>query len=128
MDWAVVRDTLKSVNMGWHEPEQHQRAFENSYAVVFVFDGEQLIGFGRAISDGAYQAGVYDVAVVSEWQGKGIGKTIMELLLEELAGCNVLLYATPGKELFYEKLGFSRTQTGMAKFLDPEKMRSRGFI
>jgi len=81
-----------------------------------------MIGFGRAISDGAYQAAVYDVAVVPEFQKMGIGKIIMEKILERLSGCNVILYAAPGKEDFYLKLGLRKMKTGMALFRNPEKM------
>jgi hypothetical protein len=37
------------------------------------------------------------------------------------------LYANVGKETFYEKLGFRRLKTGMAKFVKAELMASRGF-
>ena len=128
IDWTLVRDTLKTVEMGYHEPEMHRRAFENSFAVAFVFFGQQMVGFGRVISDGAYQAAVYDVAVIPQHQGKGVGRLIMTHLLKETAGCNVLLYSSPGKEGFYLRSGFARMKTGMARFQDPEKMRARGMI
>jgi len=37
------------------------------------------------------------------------------------------LYAAPGKERFYEKLGFRRMKTGMALFLNRERMQMKGF-
>ncbi|HWI58409.1 MAG TPA: GNAT family N-acetyltransferase [Bacillota bacterium] len=128
VDWALIRDSLKRVGMGYHEPELHRKAFHNSFAVVFLFQEEQLIGFGRALCDGAYQGAVYDVVVLPEFQGQGLGKVIMNRLLEKLPHCNVILYASPGKEEFYAKLGFARMTTGMARFLDPAKMRERGMI
>jgi GNAT superfamily N-acetyltransferase len=128
IDWTLVRDTLKRVEMGYYEPDLHRRAFENSFAVVFVFSGQQMVAFGRALSDGAYQAAVYDVAVIPELQGKGVGRLVMTHLLERVAGCNVLLYSSPGKEGFYLRSGFAPMKTGMARFRDPEKMRSRGMI
>ena len=35
-----------------------------------------MIGFGRAISDGTYQAAIYDVAVNPDFQKKGLGNII----------------------------------------------------
>jgi len=70
VDWKTVSEILKCVGMAYHEPDAHRRAFEASYATVFVYHATRLIGFGRAISDGAYQATVYDVAVVPEFQGE----------------------------------------------------------
>ncbi|MFZ1982092.1 MAG: GNAT family N-acetyltransferase [Smithella sp.] len=126
-DWKAVSETLKRVGMAYEEPDVHKRAFEASHTAVFVYKDSQLIGFGRAISDGAYQAAVYDVVVVPEFQKMGIGGIIMEKILERLSGCNVILYARPGKEEFYRKLGLRKMKTGMALFRNPEKMAEKGF-
>lgn len=127
VDWKVVSDTLKSVGMGYHEPGLHKKAFENSYVSVFLYYDRQMIGFGRAISDGAYQAAIYDVAVKTDFQKKGLGKTIVENIMARLPGCTIILYATPGKEGFYRKNGFRKMKTGMAHFIHPEKMAEKGF-
>ena len=128
IEWSLVPRILQSVGMAFHEPDVHAKAFENSQVVVFVFDDDSMVGFGRAISDGAKQAAIYDVAVQPEYQGKGIGKMIMESILQRLPGCNILLYANPGKEDFYKQLGFSILKTGMALFENSDEARRKGFI
>lgn len=95
---------------------------------MFAFDNDKLIGFGRAISDGIRQAAIYDIAVLPEYQGKNIGRTIVSNILKCIPKCNFILYASPGKKGFYEKLNFKRMKTGMALFYDAEKMHARGFI
>ena len=127
VDWKVVSETLQRVGMAHYEPDVHKQAFEASHTTVFAYCGGQLIGFGRAISDGVYQAIIFDVAVLPEFQGKGIGTVIMKKLLARTAPCNVILYASPGKEAFYATLGFSKMKTGMALFRNAEKMRAKGF-
>ena len=127
IDWELVVDILREVGMGYRTAEIHKQAFNNSYAVVFVFDEERLIGFGRAISDGVYQAAVYDVAVIPDYQGKGIGKIILQTIIKNCPDCNFILYASPGKEKFYEKENFKRMKTGMALFVNSSKMKERGF-
>ena len=122
VDWKTVSETLKTVGMAYYEPDVHRKAFEASHTTVFVYHTDRLIGFGRAISDGAYQAAVYDCAVLPEFQGKGIGKTIMNNILSLISQCNVILYATPGKEGFYQKHGFRKMKTGMAVFKTPQAM------
>jgi ribosomal protein S18 acetylase RimI-like enzyme len=94
---------------------------------VFVYDDLQLIGFGRAISDGFIQAAIYDVAVLPSYQGHNIGRQIIDKIIESLPGCNFILYAAPGKERFYEKLNFRRMKTAMALFVNHETMTNRGF-
>ena len=127
IDWQLVPEILKSVGMSFHDAEIHRKTFTASASVVFVFDDQQLIGFGRAISDGLIQAAIYDVAVLPSYQGLGIGKQIIERIVESLPGCNFILYASPGKELFYEKLRFRKMKTGMALFVKSEIMSTRGF-
>ncbi|MBG0776843.1 MAG: GNAT family N-acetyltransferase [Desulfovibrionaceae bacterium] len=127
VDWARVAEILRRVGMAHHAPEVHRAAFEASYATVFVYDGDVLAGFGRAISDGAYQAAIYDCAVLPECQGRGAGRRIVEALLARVGHCNVILYAAPGKEGFYERLGFRRMRTGMARFVNADALRERGF-
>lgn len=128
VDWQLVMDTLRQVGMGYHRPERHRTAFENSYAVVFAYDGVRMIGFGRAVSDGAYQAALYDIAVTTEYQQKGIGAAIVGDILERLpAACNIILYAMPGREGFYGKRGFRRMKTAMARFVRAELMQEKGF-
>ena len=127
VDWEAVSETLKRVGMAYYDPDVQKRAFEASHTTVFVYHSGRLIGFGRAISDGAYQAAVYDCAVLPEFQGRGVGKIIMNRILAELSHCNLILYASPGKEGFYKKHGFRLMKTGMARFIKGAAMKERGF-
>ena len=127
VNWETVADTLKDVEMGHYEPKVHKKAFENSYVTVFVYLDKRMIGFGRAISDGAYQAAIYDCAVVPDFQGKGIGRIIMKHILSKVSHCNIILYASPGKEGFYQKHEFRKMKTGMARFIKSEPMQESGF-
>lgn len=128
IDWSLVSETLKSVGMAYHSPEKHQKAFEASYCTVFLYNQDKMVGFGRAISDGVYQAAIYDCAVIEEHQSKGLGKKIVQEIMLQLKGFNIILYATPGMEGFYEKLGFRKMKTGMAHFINRESMLDRGFV
>jgi hypothetical protein len=59
-------------------------AFLASYAVIYVFDSDKLIGLGRALCDGEYQAAIYDVVLLlPEYQGKCIGGKNMEKICEQ---------------------------------------------
>jgi ribosomal protein S18 acetylase RimI-like enzyme len=127
VDWSIVSGMLKSVGMAYHEPDVHKRAFEACHTTVFVYQAETLVGFGRALSDGEYQAAIYDVAVHPAAQGNGIGKLIIQSILKRIPNCNVILYASPGKEGFYQKLGFRKMKTGMALFKNSTGMATKGF-
>jgi len=127
VNWSTVSETLETVGLAYHEPDAHRRAFEASHTTVFIYHADQLIGFGRAISDGIRQAAIYDCAVLPEFQGKGLGATLMKNILVQIPDCNVILYASPGKEGFYKKLGFSKMKTAMAHFKDSESKKERGY-
>ncbi|MCK9276087.1 MAG: GNAT family N-acetyltransferase [Syntrophales bacterium] len=127
IDWNAVVRVIREAGLSTYSAECTQRAFEHSYVVVFVLNGSELIGTGRALSDGACQAVIYDIAVLPKWQGRGIGKRIMESILEKTDGQNRLLYASPGKEGFYEKFAFRRMRTGMSLFKNQREMQEKGF-
>jgi ribosomal protein S18 acetylase RimI-like enzyme len=128
IDFSEVVEILKAVGMRYHAPEVQEKAFRNSASTAFIFHKETLVGFARAISDGVLQAAVYDVAIHPSYQGKGLGKVLIENLKEQLSGYNLILYASPGKEEFYRRSGFSKMLTGMAYFQDADSKREKGFI
>ncbi|OGV51038.1 MAG: GNAT family N-acetyltransferase [Lentisphaerae bacterium GWF2_52_8] len=80
-----------------------------SFSFAATFDGEKLVGIGRALSDACSDAYIQDVAVLPEYRGKGVGSQIIKALIEDLQKHGVdwiALVGEPGTEAFYEKLGF----------------------
>ena len=128
IDWERVAEVIKLGGLGDRTAVERRRMFEAGRIVAFAFEDELLVGTGRAISDGVCQAAVYDVVVHPDYQGRGIGRAIMESVIDQLGECNVILFAVPEKIGFYEKLGFGRMTTAMARFQDPETWRERGYI
>lgn len=128
IDWEKVRSLLREVGMSFVDADKHQLSFENSFSVIFVFDNKELIGIGRCISDGVRQSALYDIAVDPKYQGHGIGKEIVTKLMSSTPACNFILYASPGKEDFYRKLGFKKTKTGMILFSDLSRMTDSDFV
>lgn len=126
VDWQAVKSLLGKENMATYSVEKHKIAFENSAKVLFVYDRESLIGCGRLLTDGSYQGVLYDIVVDSDYQGHGLGKTIVTELLKEQEDKNILLYASPGKEGFYQTLGFRRSKTAMCRFVDVQSAIKRG--
>jgi GNAT superfamily N-acetyltransferase len=124
IDWDAVATIFERAPLGSRrrDPNDLQQAFAASYAVVYAYDGETLIGLARALCDGVYQAAIYDVVLLPEYQGKGIGKAIMEHLCRQLPVDNIILYAVPGREGFYARCGFVKMRTAMA-VLNPNMAR-----
>lgn len=109
------------VGWGSYPKEISKKALSNNIYSVSIYDNDNIIGYGRLIGDGIIFLYIHDVMVKPEYQGKGIGKTIMKKLLskvEELRKENpdLLLYlgASKGKEDFYRKCGFiTREEAGL---------------
>lgn len=127
-DWERVAWMMSHFGLSDASPETHRQAFENSFAVTFVYDGDTLIGFGRALSDGVSQAAIYNIAVAPEYHGEGLGRLIIEDLLKYVKDCNVVLYTHPDKVDFYKHLGFRKMKTGLALYRNEDKVREMGFI
>lgn len=102
--------------------------FHGSQAVSFVVDGPRLVGLGRAISDGVTSSALYDVVVLPEYQGRGVGRLIMDDLLAQLPKNSVMLVSVPGKEGFYRKHGFRRLNTAMMRKADPTSWVDGGYL
>lgn len=80
-----------------------------SFAVIGAFDGEKLVGMGRAIADGASDAYIQDIVVLASYRKQGIGGAIVRELIARLkaAGIDWIgLVASPGAAHFYQSLGF----------------------
>ncbi len=82
---------------------------QNTTTYVVIRDNDQLIGFGRAISDGVYRALLDDIIVDAAYRKQGIGQLIVENLLHQLKGVEqVFLNTKPDLESYYKALGFSK--------------------
>lgn len=74
--------------------------------VVSAHEGDRLVGFARAISDGVSNAYVSTVAVRPSHQRRGIGRRMLEALLEGRPGIKWVLHASEAGEGLYRSLGF----------------------
>lgn len=124
IDWQQVSDILRRSGLSDHTAKEQEIIFTNSYAVVFVYHKETLVGVGRALSDGVCQAAIYNIALEEEFQGNGTGKKLINLLLDQVKGQNVILYTHPRTVALYEKMGFRRSKTAMCIYNGSEESRS----
>ncbi len=77
---------------------------------VVIRDGDRIIGFGRALSDGVYRAMLDDIVVDVQYRKQGLGKLIVESLLHQVKNVEqVFLNTKPDLEVFYETYGFSKS-------------------
>ena len=81
------------------------------------------------MADGVDCSYLCDIAVHPDFQGQGTGKEIVKKLIELSKGHKkIILYANPGREGFYEKIGFKPMVTAMAIFDDQNSALQSGLI
>ena len=128
IDWQELAEVYERAPLAKREPEQLKKAFKKSYFTCIALYEGKPIAAGRIISDGEYYANIYDVVVLPEYQGKGIGKQIMNLLLEKVSTFSCHLTTTLGKEDFYYKLGFRKHKTAMSVYPPSKRDSARKYL
>ncbi len=83
-----------------------------------VYDGDQLIGFARAVSDLATFAYLTDVVIAPDARRERIGEWLMRCVLAhpDLQGLRRIALLTRDAAPFYERLGFTRGSGNRAYF------------
>jgi GNAT superfamily N-acetyltransferase len=74
--------------------------------IAHAHDGDRLIGFARAISDGVTNAYVSSVMVDPDYRRRGIGRLLIERLVTGRPGVRFVLHSREGATPFYSALGF----------------------
>ena len=128
VDWHEAAKIFERAPLGTREPDILEKTFENSDLVCFAWDDGTLIGIARALSDGIVQSVIYDLCILPEYQGKGLGTQMMQAIISRLDTKKVVLWSVPGKEGFYARFGFNPMLTAMALVEDPERVAGQGYI
>ena len=87
---------------------QLRHMLAGSAAVVSLWRGRRLVGFARASSDGLFRAVLWDVVIPEDLQGQGLGRQLVEALLQtpRLRQVERVYLMTTNSAGFYRQLGF----------------------
>ena len=99
---------------GWSnvDLESTELGLRNALFSVCLLHRDQAIGCGRVIGDGGIYFYIQDVILLPEYQGRGLGRRIMDAVMGYLKAhakpnAFIGLMAATGVSGFYEKYGFS---------------------
>jgi GNAT superfamily N-acetyltransferase len=101
------------INRPIDNPERIRLMFENSNLIISAWNGIELIGIARSLTDYNYCCYLSDLAVDKDYQKSGIGKALIELTLQTIGEQTMLLLlsAAPAME-YYPKVGFEKVENG----------------
>jgi citrate lyase synthetase len=85
-----------------------KKCLANSDVIISLWVGNEIVGFGRALTDGIYRGVLWDIVIDQNHQGKGFGKLIIKNLLSsrKIKNTKKLYLMTTNKKIFYSQFDF----------------------
>lgn len=106
---AVYRDCTLGGRRPVDEPDRMAAMLRNANLVITAWDGNQLVGIARALSDFAYTTYLADLAVRDSHQKQGIGRALIEQVRQQGGPhTRIVLLAAPQAVDYYPHIGFTR--------------------
>lgn len=96
-------------------PDALRRSFENSSLVLSLWEADRLVGLARVLTDGEQMSYLCDLAVEPDLQGAGVGKRLIDEILERCKGTELVLRDSNISSGFYERLGFEPVENGWVR-------------
>ena len=93
----------------WWTERNVRAMLVHCYTIVTAWAGDQLVGAVSVVSDGVNYAHIDDLVVHPSFRRRGIGSTLVRRVLVQIKALNldfVQLIPIPGREPFFERLGF----------------------
>jgi ribosomal protein S18 acetylase RimI-like enzyme len=113
IDLYELEELCDSVGWSRRPLRKVRKALNHSFLVVTMWEirstQRRLVGFSRATSDHAFNATIWDVVVSPRYQGKGLGRLLMQHTIKKLRNediSNITLFADPHVVDFYRQMGF----------------------
>ena len=80
----------------------------NRDVIVSLWVGDEIVGFGRALTDGIYRGVLWDIVIDQNHQGKGFGTLILKKLLssKKIKSTKKIYLMTTNKKRFYSQFDF----------------------
>jgi ribosomal protein S18 acetylase RimI-like enzyme len=107
------------MEVGWEhrvgDPESFRQMMEKTDRTVVAWDQQRVVGFGRALCDGVSNGYISMVAVAPDRRGQGIGRKLVECLIQDDVNLTWVLRAGRNSEGFWKRMGFTVSSSAMER-------------
>ena len=101
-------------SVGWinytEHPEKLQKGYKNSLCILAAYSDKKLVGILRAVGDAATILFIQDIIVLPEYQRMGIGKNLIQCVMEKYSDVYQIELLTDDTEktiAFYKSVGLT---------------------
>ena len=106
-------DLISSTSLKDRRPlndyDRIEQMLKKASLTVTAWDGNELVGIARSVTDFAYCCYVSDLAVRGKYQKKGIGKKLLQITKDNIHNnAKIILLAAPQSEEYYPHIGFEK--------------------
>ena len=90
-----------------------KKCLANSDVIVSLWVRDEIVGFGRALTDGIYRGVLWDIVIDQNYQGEGFGTLIVNKLLtsKKIKNTKKIYLMTTNKKLFYSQMDFKEVNS-----------------
>ncbi|NOS68848.1 MAG: GNAT family N-acetyltransferase [Verrucomicrobia bacterium] len=109
LELVAVIELYRASTLGERRPvndrERMGQMLANASLVVTAWDGEQLVGIARSVTDFSFATYLSDLAVRLSHQKQGIGRELIRRTQEQGGKATIILLSAPKAVGYYPRIG-----------------------
>jgi predicted N-acetyltransferase YhbS len=95
--------------------DRMRRMLEEANLVITAWDGDEMVGIARSLTDFVYATYLSDLAVKVSHQKAGIGRELMRRTQLAAPQATLILLSAPAAEKYYPHVGFTQHHSAWLK-------------
>ncbi|GAX01328.1 GNAT family N-acetyltransferase [Secundilactobacillus silagei] len=118
LDVPTFRDLIKrtTLNRQLDDDDKLQRMIDNADFLYTAWDGDQVVGYTRGLTDYGDVTYVADLGIDQVYWHQGIGRHLLQMIDAQFGEkLHTVLFASKLAENYYAKVGYTKSDRGYTK-------------